>query len=335
MKKFISLFCAMLLIIGTVALCAVSASAAEAAQTIVDVKAGDEVSYSLSLANAPEKVVGCDFSVYYDSSAFELESVADFNNNTNEDEWVATINPDRDGEVIGNWSILRGVDFTNKRNIVTLNLKAKTDTSAHVNYYIRYLYGDSAFTSKDTPQITEYTLTCDVKLNGSTVLKDAEPELNVEKPQSSGLFVNSVTGKSEDANVNVPEGMGLDSAVGKSGSGSNSGSNSDNDSAGGNAVSDATKAGSKATVSASANQGNTPGTKKGSVSAATDAQGNAVVETTADGATVDQPKSSSGSSPVLWAIIFIIVVAAAGGAGFYVIKKRNAPAAPVDEDAEK
>ena len=325
MKKIISLFCAMLLIIGAVALCAVSASAAEAAQTIVDVKPGDEVSYSLSLANAPEKVVGCDFSVYYDSSAFELESVADFNNNTNEEEWVATINPDRDGEVIGNWSILRGVDFSNKRNIVTLNLKAKTETSAHVNYYIRYLYGDSAFTGTGTPQISEYTLTCDVKLNGSTVLKDAEPELNVDEPQSSGLFVNSVTGKSEDANVNIPEGMGLDGTIDKSSDGNNS-------SGGGNSASDAANAGSKATVSASANQGNTPGTKNGSVEAATDAQGNTVAATTADGATVDQAKSSSGSSPVLWAIIFIIVVAAAGGAGFYVIKKRNAPVTPVDDE---
>ena len=41
MKKLISLLCAVMLIVGMIALCAVSASAVEAAQTIVDVKPGD------------------------------------------------------------------------------------------------------------------------------------------------------------------------------------------------------------------------------------------------------------------------------------------------------
>lgn len=307
MKKILAFLCVLMLTVGILALGAVGASAAEAAQTIVDLEKGDSVSYALTLSDVPDRVVGCDFSVYYDSSAFTLNSVADYNDNTDDSEWVATINPDLDGEVRGNWSVLNGVDFSNSRNIVTLNLTAKNNTSAHLSYYVRYMYDNSVFESADKPQISNYTFTCTVKVNGEVVLDKAQPELNVDRAQTSGSFVNSVTGKSADADVNIP--------AGRSGSS-------------GNKASGGTSAGANGATSAtSATTVNEPASKNGSVSAATNADGDIEV-TDADGnviATRDSASSGSGST-VLWIIIAVIIVAAGACIVYYVTKKKGAAA---------
>ena len=319
MKKFVSLLCAMILIVGMLAVGMTAASAATAAQTIVDVKAGDEVSYSLVWSDLPEKVIGTDFSVYYDPSAFTIESVADFNNNTDSDEWVATINPDKagTGEVLCNWSIINGgVSFETKRAALTVNLKATENTSAHLSYYVRYLYGDSAFESAGTPQISDYTFTCDVKVNGQAVLTDAQPELNVDKPQDIGQFMNSVTGQSADAAVNVAEGIGLDTIT-DNGSGS---ANANQNSGSGNAAS--TTAANDAT--SATGKSNTPGEKNGSIAAATSADGKPV-ETGEIASDAAATGSKGGSNTILWIIIAAIVVIAGCGIGYFFInKKRNA-----------
>ena len=223
MKKFLSLFCVLALL---AAFAVIPASAAEAAQTIVDVVPGDEVSYQLVLSDVDEKVVGCDFSVYYDDATLDVTSVADFTNSTNEDDWRALINPDMDGEVIGNWSILRGVDFSDGGNIVTVNFKAKQSASTHISYYVRYLYPDSL------EEFTKYTFTCNVTKNGSTVLENAKPELGVNTNSDPGQFVNSVDGDSANAgqggssNGGSGEGAEPNENGGGSGSGSSGGSSS-------------------------------------------------------------------------------------------------------------
>lgn len=207
MKKWISLLCVCLLIIGTVAVSVVGASAEDVAksQTAVDVKNGDKVSYVLMLDKVENPIIGSDFSVYYDSSVFDLESVADFNDNTDSDEWTAVINPDLDGEVRGVWSILKGVDFSSKRNFITLNLKAKKDASdTHFSYRIRFLYDNNVFSSNDHPQIDVYEWTCDVLINGKKVLESANPQWEDEKEPENGKFVPSYDGNSEHADASIP-----------------------------------------------------------------------------------------------------------------------------------
>ncbi|MBQ2971561.1 MAG: hypothetical protein IJE16_03305 [Ruminococcus sp.] len=194
MKKFIAILMTILML---VAVTAVSASAATSAETEVSVNKGDEVIYSLKLT-VPEKVVGCDFSVYFDSSVLQVQEVADFTGSFDEDEHRAVINPNLKDEVIGNWSILNGVAFDNK-SMVTVKFKAMAKADTHIKYYIRYLYPESL------EQFTTYTFKCDVQVNGKDVVKDAAPELNVKDEQSQGLFINSVTGDSNDANVNMAE----------------------------------------------------------------------------------------------------------------------------------
>ena len=324
MKKLISLLCAAVLLIGVMALGVVGASAADPAQTIVDVKSGDKVTYVLTLGDVPEKIVGCQFSLYYDNSALQLDSVADFTNTT--DDWSATINPNLPGEIRGNWSILSGVNFSSQRNFITLNMTAKNDASAHISYYINYMYGNSAFDNPSNPaQITDYTFACDVSVNGQAVLTNAQPELNVDEPQDVGSFVNSVTGKGEDADVNIPDGN-----YGSAGNGNNSGGNGNNggnNGNGGNSGGNNGNGGSSATTpdgKQPTGKSNDPGTKNGTIApAATDAQGNTIEAPQYGDATASEAPAQGGGSAWLWIIIGLIVLIAGGGIAYFVVKSKK------------
>ena len=199
MKKFIAILMSLIIIVS---FAAISASALEKAETAVNVNKGDEVIYTLKLT-VPEKVVGCDFSVYYDSTALKVKEIADFTGNYNSDEHMAVINPNLKDEIIGNWSILSGVSFDNG-TVISVKFEAVKSTSTNISYYVRYLYPSSM------EQFTNYTFKCDVKVNGSKVIDNKAPELNTTDKQDQGLFVNSVTGDSEDADVNMAGGTTME-----------------------------------------------------------------------------------------------------------------------------
>lgn len=347
MKKLLSVLCVLAITVGVMAVGAVTASAA-VPTTEIDVKAGDKVSYSLSLSDVPERIVGCDFSVYYDSSALTVDSVADFNDNTNDADWQATINPDLNGEVRGNWSILRGVDFSDKRNVVTVNMTAKKNASAHVSYFVRYMYDDSVFDSDARPQIDQYVFTCDVSVNGKTVAENAQPELNVDEDQPNGLFTNSRTGKSADANAalsgdSIKENGGAvddisvfdnnDSGNNNNNNGGNSGNN-----AGGNAkAGDKAKSADKATEKADGKV-NTPneGATKAAKDAAevqTDAQGK-IVQNTDETVAPAAKKDGEGSSTLMWIIIAAVVLIAGGCIAFVAVKGKKDAAPDGEKPAE-
>lgn len=193
MKRFVSV---LMIFILMMSFAAISTSALDSAQTEVSVNKGDEVIYTLKLTT-PEKVVGCDFSVYYDSSALQVQAVADYTGNFDADEHQAVINPNIKDEVIGNWSVLSGVKFNNNNQVVSVKFKAIKKTDTHISYYVRYLYPESM------EQFVEYKFTCSVDVNKKAVIENEAPELNVEIKQPHGLFVNSVTGDGKDANVNT------------------------------------------------------------------------------------------------------------------------------------
>lgn len=314
MKKFLSLFCVLALI---AAFAVIPASAVEAAQTIIDVDPGDEVTYQLVLSDVDEKVVGCDFSVYYDSDAFDVTSVADFTNSTNADDQRAMINANLDGEVIGNWSILRGVDFSDGGNVVTVNLKAKQAASTHISYYVRYLYPDSL------QEFTKYTFTCNVTKNGSTVLENAKPELGENNNSDPGQFINS------------PDGDSANAGQGAAAPGGSSGGAEPNENAGGQGAGTGTSSapgGNKATT-APGTSVNSPNSKAAGVETivSTDAQGNEVI--TVISATPDQ--TSGGPSPALWIILGVIVVAGVFVVIYFVTKKKKAADPATGSDNNK
>ena len=357
MKKWISLLCVCVLIMGTVMASAVGASAADKSENAIDVNKGDEVSYVLKLDKVNEPIVGSDFSVYYDSSVFTLESVGDFNDKTDPDDWTAVINPKLDGEVRGVWSILKGVDFSSKRNLITVNLKAKEDASnTHLTYRIRFLYGNSAF-DENKPYVTPYKFTADVSVNGDKVLDDVPPEWDDKHPVENGKFVPSYDGDSENIGSDNPPGVedrgnqkksGSGNSQGKSGNangGSNGGSgtggsNSGNSNGGG---SNNSGNASNANNGAAANSNNDSGaeaaplatTAEGYYILATDAQGNVVAtsDEAPEMATANSDNAKGGPSPVLWIIIALVVLAGGGAAVYFFMKKKPSAnaAAPVNE----
>ena len=344
MKKLISLLCVLSIVIAVIAVSAVAANGAvDAAKTKVDVKKGQDVSYVLKLSGVELPIVGCDFSVYFDSDLLKVDSVADFNDQTDDNEWVPMINPDLNGEVRGNWSILNGVKFKDQRNFITVNFKALADGETDISYFIRYMYDNNIFNSDDKPQITEYLFTCDVSVDGEPVIEEAQPELNLEEPQTNGLFVNSVTGDSKDADPELP-GAVVTKNAGNSGSGQSAGSAVDNEVApdhngggnsnvgGGNA--DKTAADNKEAAAASSAPLAT--TSEGYFITATDADGN--VTATADEALFDAPVTTTGNkggaSPVIWIVIAVVVLAACGAGAYFYMKKKKAAAPSSDSPVD-
>ena len=369
MKKFVSLLCVLTMVIGIIAVSAVSTSAAvDSAKTQIEVKNGQDVTYRLKLSEVESKVVGTDFSVYYDSSVLEPVSVLDFNDN-DEDNWNGNwlANYNKDGEVLCNFSVVRGVDFKEPRSVITINFKAKANATTDISYFVRYLYDYRPFTeeamkNKSQPQITEFKYTCDVTVDGDPIIEDAQPELNVDVPQDKGSFINSVTGDSKDTDVDLPgvsgnkdraatayeaaksmgynaeeeefilyDGKAPEDDAADNGSAQSANANQSGGSGSGNGSAAANQAATTAAISAPAAT-----TAEGYYVKATDAQGN--VTATSDEApvvTTGADNNKGGSSPVIW-IIIALVVLAGGGAGvyFYMKKKKAAPSAEASATPE-
>lgn len=364
MKKLISLLCVAAMVISVMAVAAVGASAAvDAAKTQVDVKKGQDVTYRLKLSDIDSKVIGSDFSIYYDPAVLEVVSVLDFNDNDEENwegSWVC--NPNKSGEVLVNFSVIRGLKFDEPRSYITVKFKAKADASTEISYFIRYLYDYKIFIEelqKSKPQITKFKLTCDVSVDGDPVIEDAQPELNVDVPQDHGSFINSVTGDSSDIDPDIAgtsvnrdkaveareaydsvaydpaeEGYllygGEEPADSDNGAapGSNSGANSDNSGNSGNAGGSSSSAPAVSSAPAAT-------TKDGYYITATDGAGN--VTATSDEAPVVTTGTSSnkgGSSPVIWIIIVLVVLAGGGAAAYFAFKKKKAGAPAADTPAD-
>lgn len=373
MKKWVSLLCVCMMILGTITASVVSASAEdiEKGETAFNVKKGDEVSYVFKLDKASEPVVGTDFSIYYDSSVFELESVADYNDNTNPDEWIAVINPDLDGQVRGVWSILKGVDFSSMRNFITLNLKAKDNADdTHITYRVRFLYGNKAFDSQDPkPYLENFEFYHDLIINGEKVEENKAPEWNdSEDPENGKMPGGLPDGKSDHADselsgvfdksknkTNNAQQQNAGGNVGANNSAANganaaNGSGSGNGAGGSNGTGGNAAGGNAAGGNGSGNNNADPKTTSAAPPATT-AEGYYVLATDADGnvtATSDQApamattgNNNKGGSPVLWIIIALVVLAGGGAAVYFYMKKKpaanaaapDAQAAPDSADA--
>lgn len=278
MKRIFSFVLVFILIFSIACLCV---SAEDAAQTNINVSKGDKITYTLKLSDVPEPVVGCDFSIYYDSTVFSCDSATDEPDS-------AIVNSDLDGEVRGNWSNLSGEDFGSTRGIVTVNLTANDDASAHISYYIRYLY------DYDLEEFSQYSFTCDVLKNGEKIIEDAAPELNTSKPQTSGEFLNSVSGKSGDAAVNTYKdgtSKGGEAVEGTEGSNTDSSKK----------TSDSTSA-SKAKQFTTDEQGNTVEVKD---------------------ASANNANSGKGPSPYLFIVLGVIVLGIAALIIYFIVKSKK------------
>lgn len=307
MKKILSI---LIVAVMLMSFAAISAGAVDPAKTIVDVKSGDQITYKLAFSELDDPVVGCDLSVYYDPSTLEVVSVADFNDKTSG--WQSTINPDKSGtgEIIELWSILDGVDFSSKRNAITVTFKAKTSGSTNVSYYVRDMYPE------DMIEYTDYKFTCDVLRNGEVVLENAAPELNVNNEQDRGGFVNSVDGDSDnagvDTNVNNNNGDGSNVEVNENVADNQDNNNSDK------------KSDSKSDKKTDDTKSKADGSDEKETAVAevmTDAQGNVIINEKGDVA--DSSNPSSGVPVWAWIIIALVVLGGGGGAAYYFLKVKK------------
>lgn len=373
MKKLISLLCVLAMVIGVISVCAVSASAeVDSAKTIVDVKKGQSVTYRLKLGEVESKVIGTDFSVYYDPAVLQVESVLDFNDNDQENwdgNWLA--NPNLDGEVLCNFSIIRGVKFDEPRSFITVNFKAKADGKTDISYFVRFLYDYKIFIEdlqKSKPQITQFKFTCDVTVDGETVLEDAQPELNVDVQQDHGVFINTVTGDSNDADPEIagtsvdkekavaardsynsvafsPEEENAILYEDGSGSGSNDGGSGNNGGSGGSAQNSGGSGGGQGGAQNSGSNNASPAataappatTSEGYYITATDSEGN-VTATSDEAPAVATPTSAGtnkgGSSPVIWIVIILVVLAGGGAAAYFYMKKKKTSDASASDNTD-
>lgn len=303
MKRIVSILMTLLIIMSVAA---VSTSALDSAETVVSVNKGDEIVYSLKLT-VPDKVVGCDFSVYYDTSKLKVKEVADFTGNYDSSEWQATINYNLKDTIIEVWSILSGVQFDN-RALITVKFEAVETCDTHISYYMRYLYPESM------EMFTEYDFTCDVTVNGKKVIDNKAPELNVEEPQTSGQFINSVTGNSDDANINT-----ADTSSGSTGNSNGGEANED----------DVTT--SKSTT------GSTEATAVGETAEETTVSD---VGSADDPATIDSTPSQADndggifSSVWFWIIIAIVVLGGGACVLYFVKNKKKAPQAETENNSD-
>lgn len=337
MKKIASLLCVVILII---CITMTSFSAADEGKTEMTVKNGDKITYVLKLGGIENPVLGCDFSVYYDQSALTIDSIADFTNTT--DEWECFINPDLPNEIKGNWSLIKGVDFSNERNFITVNFNAKSNTKTEISYFVRYLYDENVFSSKAKEQIKDYKFTYDAYINGQKVVADEKPQLETEKKQDMGTFVNSKTGDSKDADPSVPGAVGSTKeletnkqrAETEQNNGSDNSNNSNNNNSGNtnnnanNNTSSKNESQSK-TEKATNNAETVNETVTSTTTNETVSENETTSETinrksTGDIATPSEKGNNKSTSPLVWIIPTVVVISAGGGTGFYFWKKKKA-----------
>lgn len=306
MKKVIAILMSLLIVVS---LAAVSVSALDAAETAVKFNKGDEVIYTLKLT-VPKKVVGCDFSVYYDSSMLKVKEVADYTGNYDSEEHQAVINPNLKDEVRGNWSVLSGVGFDN-RTLVSVKFEAVNSGTSNISYYVRFMYPSSL------EQFTDYTFKCDVKVNGSKVIDNEAPELNTTDKQSQGLFVNSVTGEGEDADVNMAGGTTMEEQEGDVNGGDSYENNTPNNSNKNNSKDDKKKTETAKPAATKADN------KKAEETSVSNVGGSDTPDSVV--ATPSQTDDNGGIFTSVWFWIIIAVVVAGGGVGaFYYTKGKKA-----------
>lgn len=334
MKKFISILCALTLIASFTT---IAANAEKKGITELELNEGDKVKYTLKLGDIEKPVLGCDFSVYYDESAMSIDSFADFTDSTNEDDWECLVNTKADNEIIGNWSIIRGVDFSKERNMLTVNFTAKKDTTTNIRYFIRYLYDENVFNA-GKKQIEKYTFKCDVSVNGTPVIENGNPELETETEQKQGTFVNSPTGDSADADTSIKGTVGNIEERKKNYKDTNNESyevhpeNKTNENTANDNNDD--KQNENASGSSSKTEDKTETSEKESTIKETTPTENETTNETSAATTIAatatehistpiEAQNGMKTSPLVWIIPCVIVLVGGGGVGFYFWKKKK------------
>lgn len=205
-KRILSVVAAVLIL--TVSCLTAVVSADENTLTFNDGKTanvGDTITYTFSLSDCPEPLVGIQMYIYYNpeylqaSSEYKTDLTGSVINPTYTDE-------KGNGQVIVTASDINGMDYGSKKTVVSVDFKVLKGGSSDITYYVTEMY--TLNESSEIVPLTGYAFHQDITVNGSSVSENETPKLetNDDKFTSDQIsnFVNNEEGKSDGQTTYVP-----------------------------------------------------------------------------------------------------------------------------------
>ena len=217
MKKFLKISFSVLLIalMAAVNLVPVCAAGDTLKFNDTSAKVGDEVTYTLSLGECTEGVVGFQMNLFYDSEYLEVVKGSFscpnipgnylFNEDPTEPEDDSSEGAE---EAVENttkripfvFSDINTVDFSKKKVFLTVKFKVVAAGESDITYFFTELYGE------DMDHLTSFEFTNDIAVNGKDVVKNAVPKLEqspdiLNSSNGQGAFINYSDGKGDENNT--------------------------------------------------------------------------------------------------------------------------------------
>lgn len=205
-KRILSVVAAVLIL--TVSCLTAVVSADENTLTFNDGKTanvGDTITYTFSLSDCPEPLVGIQMYIYYNpeylqaSSEYKTDLTGSVINPTYTDE-------KGNGQVIVTASDINGMDYSSKKTVVSVDFKVLKGGSSDITYYVTEMY--TLNESSEIVPLAGYAFHQDITVNGSSVSENETPKLetNDDKFTSDQIsnFVNNEEGKSDGQTTYVP-----------------------------------------------------------------------------------------------------------------------------------
>lgn len=222
-KRILSIMAAVLIL--TVSCLTAVVSADENTLTFNDGKTanvGDTISYTFSLSDCPEPLVGIQMYIYYNPEYLQVSE------QYQSDLSGAFINPSYiddkgNGQVIVTASDINGMDYSTKKTIISVDFTVLKGGSSDITYYVTEMYtlDDSSGTPEITP-LSAYTFQQDITVNGSAVSENETPKLEKDDSKFTSdqvsSFVNNEEGKSDGQSTYVPSVEATEAATNLEGS---------------------------------------------------------------------------------------------------------------------
>ncbi len=192
MKRTIKLLSTFIIMIFILCISALPAFAAgEATVNGKTASVGSTVEYTLSISDAHQSICGIHYVIFFDTNALKLT-------NFNADNVGGTINDNQNGDgqiVVVNGLIngASGLACNDKTILATATFEVIGEGDTSIEYYIPYMY------DFDMVNIYDYTLTHDIKIDGTDVISDEAPALR---------DVSDIDGFDKGDFENSPEGTG-------------------------------------------------------------------------------------------------------------------------------
>lgn len=222
-KRILSIMAAVLIL--TVSCLTAVVSADENTLTFNDGKTanvGDTISYTFSLSDCPEPLVGIQMYIYYNPEYLQVSE------QYKSDLSGAFINPsyiddNGNGQVIVTASDINGMDYSSKKTVISVDFTVLKGGTSDITYYVTEMY--TLDESSGTPEITPlsaYAFHQDITVNGSAVSENETPKLETDDSKFTSdqvsSFVNNEEGKSDGQTTYVPSVEATEAATSVEGS---------------------------------------------------------------------------------------------------------------------